>query len=79
MEAWMASMPDVHARVQADRPARVADRGCGAGWSTIGLARAFSKAEVTGFDIDGASIRCCSERHPRRRRRSRDLRRARRG
>lgn len=56
MEAWMASMPDVHARLQADPPARVADLGCGADWSTIGLARAFPKAEVTGFDIDGASI-----------------------
>ncbi|NJC23371.1 SAM-dependent methyltransferase [Arthrobacter pigmenti] len=36
--------------------ASIADVGCGAGWSTIALARAFPAARVTGFDIDEPSI-----------------------
>jgi 2-polyprenyl-3-methyl-5-hydroxy-6-metoxy-1,4-benzoquinol methylase len=35
---------------------RVADIGCGAGWSTIAIARAFPRADVIGFDADDASI-----------------------
>lgn len=36
--------------------ARIADIGCGAGWSTIALARAYPEASVDGFDIDAASV-----------------------
>lgn len=36
--------------------ARIADVGCGAGWSTIGLARAYPNARFEGFDVDGPSI-----------------------
>ncbi|MEE8331150.1 MAG: methyltransferase domain-containing protein [Acidimicrobiia bacterium] len=36
--------------------ARIADVGCGAGWSTLALARAYPDAEVVGYDIDAASI-----------------------
>jgi 2-polyprenyl-3-methyl-5-hydroxy-6-metoxy-1,4-benzoquinol methylase len=53
---WIPAMPDVHARLLAEPAARVADVGCGAGWSTIGMARAFPKAHVDGFDLDAASI-----------------------
>jgi 2-polyprenyl-3-methyl-5-hydroxy-6-metoxy-1,4-benzoquinol methylase len=56
MAAWIASMPDLDARLQSDAPARVADVGCGVGWSTIALARAFPKARVEGIDLDEASI-----------------------
>jgi 2-polyprenyl-3-methyl-5-hydroxy-6-metoxy-1,4-benzoquinol methylase len=49
-------MPDLDARLQSDPPARVADVGCGVGWSTIALARAFPKARVEGIDLDEASI-----------------------
>ena len=35
---------------------RIADVGCGAGWSSIALARAYPNAEVVGFDIDQPSI-----------------------
>jgi len=54
--AWLPAVPDLHARLQADPPARVADVGCGAGWSSIGIARAYPKAQVHGFDSDEASI-----------------------
>ena len=53
---WLPAVPDVHARLQADPPARVADIGCGTGWSSIALAQAFPKIRVDGFDSDGPSI-----------------------
>jgi SAM-dependent methyltransferase len=53
---WIPAMPDVHHRLHADPPARVADIGCGTGWSTIGLALAYPKVRVDGFDLDDASI-----------------------
>jgi 2-polyprenyl-3-methyl-5-hydroxy-6-metoxy-1,4-benzoquinol methylase len=53
---WFPAIPDVHARLLADPPARVADVGCGSGWSSIAMARAYPKAQVDGFDIDEASI-----------------------
>ena len=53
---WLPALPDVHARLLADPPARIADLGCGAGWSSIGIARSYPKALVDGFDLDDASI-----------------------
>ncbi|NMO93891.1 GNAT family N-acetyltransferase [Actinomycetospora sp. TBRC 11914] len=35
---------------------RVADVGCGEGWSGIGIARAYPRARVDGFDVDAASV-----------------------
>ena len=34
----------------------IADVGCGAGWSTIALARAYPLAQLRGFDVDEPSI-----------------------
>jgi 2-polyprenyl-3-methyl-5-hydroxy-6-metoxy-1,4-benzoquinol methylase len=53
---WLPAIPDVHARLQADPPARVADIGCGGGWSSIAIARAYPGVVVDGFDLDGPSI-----------------------
>jgi 2-polyprenyl-3-methyl-5-hydroxy-6-metoxy-1,4-benzoquinol methylase len=53
---WLPSVPDVHARLQADPPARIADVGCGAGWSSVAVARAYPKARVDGYDLDEPSI-----------------------
>jgi 2-polyprenyl-3-methyl-5-hydroxy-6-metoxy-1,4-benzoquinol methylase len=53
---WLPAIPALHERLQAEPPARVADLGCGAGWSTIALARAYPRAEIIGFDNDAASI-----------------------
>lgn len=54
---WMPELPDIAARLDdPTQPARVADIGCGAGWSTIALAEAFPLAHVDGFDLDEASI-----------------------
>jgi 2-polyprenyl-3-methyl-5-hydroxy-6-metoxy-1,4-benzoquinol methylase len=53
---WLPAIPDVHARLQADPPARVADVACGVGWSSIGITRAYPTVHVDGFDLDGPSI-----------------------
>jgi 2-polyprenyl-3-methyl-5-hydroxy-6-metoxy-1,4-benzoquinol methylase len=53
---WLPAIPELHARLQAEPPARVADLGCGAGWSTIALARAYPRADIVGVDNDPASI-----------------------
>jgi SAM-dependent methyltransferase len=53
---WLAAMPDVVARLRdAERP-RIADVGCGQGWSTVAVARAFPNAAVDALDLDPASI-----------------------
>jgi hypothetical protein len=53
---WLAAMPDVVARLETARPARVADVGCGQGFSTIAVAQAYLDAHVDGLDADYASI-----------------------
>lgn len=56
-QEWLPAIPDVHARLKDPAsPARVADIGCGGGWSSIGMARAYPNALVEGFDLDEASI-----------------------
>ncbi|AWS42699.1 class I SAM-dependent methyltransferase [Streptosporangium sp. 'caverna'] len=51
----LAGVADLDAVLR--RPgARVADVGCGGGWSTIALARAYPRAAVEGVDIDGPSV-----------------------
>jgi SAM-dependent methyltransferase len=53
---WLPSIPEVHARLQANPPALVADVGCGAGWSSIAIARAYPNVRVDGFDLNETSI-----------------------
>lgn len=52
--SWFPAVPDLHARLEAG--ARVADVGCGEGWSSIGIAQAYPEAHVDGYDIDTPSI-----------------------
>ncbi|MET0812118.1 MAG: methyltransferase domain-containing protein, partial [Microbacterium sp.] len=56
----LASVPRVH-DVLSRPTARIADVGCGHGWSTIALARAYPDARVDGFDIDEPSIAAARE------------------
>jgi SAM-dependent methyltransferase len=53
---WLAAMPDVLARLECAQHARVADLGCGQGFSSIAIAKAFLGAHVDGLDSDPASI-----------------------
>ncbi len=55
VERWIPAAPDLHARLRS-APARIADLGCGVGWSTIAVARAFPLADVVGFDADEDSV-----------------------
>ncbi len=53
---WLANgASDVHARLQQDA-SQVLDVGCGYGWSTVALAKAFPHAQITGVDVDEPSI-----------------------
>lgn len=56
-QEWLPALPDVHARLRTDPPARIADVGMGLGWSSIALAQGYPKASVDGFDLDEASVR----------------------
>jgi SAM-dependent methyltransferase len=58
---WLPSVSDVHARLLADPPARVADVACGAGWSSIAIARAYPKVTVDGYDLDAASVELATQ------------------
>jgi 2-polyprenyl-3-methyl-5-hydroxy-6-metoxy-1,4-benzoquinol methylase len=53
---WLPRVADVHARLGAEPAARVADIGCGAGWSSIALAKAYPRVQVDGYDLDAPSI-----------------------
>jgi 2-polyprenyl-3-methyl-5-hydroxy-6-metoxy-1,4-benzoquinol methylase len=54
---WLPVMPDVHANLSNGHQARVADIGCGLGWSSIGVAQSYPGVRVDGFDLDEASVR----------------------
>ncbi|WP_308798382.1 class I SAM-dependent methyltransferase [Agromyces silvae] len=51
----LASVPDLD-RMLARPGARFADVGCGYGWSSVALARAYPEASVEGFDVDAPSV-----------------------
>jgi SAM-dependent methyltransferase len=54
---WLVTgLPEVHERMERGDALRVADIGCGAGWSSIALARAYPNIHVDGIDADDASI-----------------------
>ena len=52
--SWFETMPDVVERL--DTGGTVLDAGCGVGWSSIGLARAFPNTRVVGIDLDEKSV-----------------------
>ena len=56
VQRWLPALADLDARLRAQPAARVADVACGTGHSTIALGAAYPKAEVTGFDLDAASV-----------------------
>jgi 2-polyprenyl-3-methyl-5-hydroxy-6-metoxy-1,4-benzoquinol methylase len=58
---WLPAVPDVHERLLADPPARVADVACGQGRSSMAIARAYPKVTLDGIDLDEASIAAARE------------------
>ena len=57
---WLPAIPAIHDRLRAG-PSRVADIGCGTGWSSIAIARAYPDARVEGFDPDEISVELARE------------------
>jgi predicted O-methyltransferase YrrM len=56
----LAGVPHLHGML--GRPgARIAEIGCGGGWASLTLARAYPLAEVTAYDIDSASVELAAE------------------
>jgi 2-polyprenyl-3-methyl-5-hydroxy-6-metoxy-1,4-benzoquinol methylase len=55
-DQWLPAIPDIHARLRDHPAARIADIGCGAGWSSIGMARGYANVRVDAFDLDQASV-----------------------
>lgn len=56
-DVWLpTAMPEIHARLDAGEPLRVADVGCGGGWAAIALARRFPEARVDGYDVDPPTV-----------------------
>jgi SAM-dependent methyltransferase len=51
---YLPSVPEI--RTVLERGGRVADIGCGFGWSAIGIALAHGSVTVDGFDVDGPSV-----------------------
>jgi 2-polyprenyl-3-methyl-5-hydroxy-6-metoxy-1,4-benzoquinol methylase len=54
LQKWLPSLDGVVDRLE--RGARVADVGCGHGYSTVMMAEAFPNSEFIGFDFHAASI-----------------------
>jgi SAM-dependent methyltransferase len=59
-EEWLPAVPDVDASLRTVG-ARVADIGCGHGYSAIGIARAYPTVDVDAFDLDAASVTAARE------------------
>ena len=55
-QEWIPAMPDVLAKLTGGESPRIADIGCGCGWSSIGVANCFPRAEIDAFDMDVPSV-----------------------
>lgn len=54
VSAWLPALDGVVAKLE--RGAKVADVGCGHGWSTVLMAKAFPKSQFIGYDFHDGSI-----------------------
>jgi SAM-dependent methyltransferase len=52
--SWFPSVPSLHQRLTDG--ARIADVGCGEGWSSIAIAAAYPQSKVDGYDVDAPSM-----------------------
>src|SRR5918998_1436085 len=52
---WIPAMPDIESRLK--NGGRIAEVGCGIGWSAVALAKGFPKARIDAIDPDEASIK----------------------
>jgi 2-polyprenyl-3-methyl-5-hydroxy-6-metoxy-1,4-benzoquinol methylase len=54
VDAWLPALDGVVGKLRVG--AKVADIGCGHGWSTVLMAKAFPQSQFTGFDFHAGSI-----------------------
>lgn len=55
LPAALAGLPEIDSVLR--RPgALIADVGCGAGWSSVAISRAYPQAQVEGWDVDRPSV-----------------------
>src|SRR5690606_21543856 len=54
VSSWLPALEGVTAKLE--RGAKVADVGCGHGWSTVLMAKAFPNSQFTGYDFHPGSI-----------------------
>jgi 2-polyprenyl-3-methyl-5-hydroxy-6-metoxy-1,4-benzoquinol methylase len=54
ISSWLPALDGVTRKLEAG--ARVADIGCGHGWSTVVMAKAYPKSQFIGYDFHAASI-----------------------
>ncbi len=57
--SWFPSVPEIHNRLTDG--GRVADVGCGEGWSAIAMAKAYPNITVDGYDIDEPSMKAARQ------------------
>jgi 2-polyprenyl-3-methyl-5-hydroxy-6-metoxy-1,4-benzoquinol methylase len=56
LAVWLAAAPTVDRHLRSRARPEILDVGCGTGWSSVALARAYPEARVHGIDLDGASV-----------------------
>jgi 2-polyprenyl-3-methyl-5-hydroxy-6-metoxy-1,4-benzoquinol methylase len=60
VQEWMPLLPEVAGRLEAG--ARFADFGCGAGGSTVELAKAYPNAQFVGYDLLDDNVRLAEQK-----------------
>ncbi|MET0766821.1 MAG: class I SAM-dependent methyltransferase [Aeromicrobium sp.] len=58
-QEWIPAVPGLVETLSSG--ARIADIGCGEGWSSIAMARGFPSVTVDGYDIDAASVEAATQ------------------
>jgi 2-polyprenyl-3-methyl-5-hydroxy-6-metoxy-1,4-benzoquinol methylase len=56
---WFPSVPSIQDKLTSG--ARVADVGCGEGWSSVAMALAYPSISVDGYDVDGPSMEAAGQ------------------
>jgi 2-polyprenyl-3-methyl-5-hydroxy-6-metoxy-1,4-benzoquinol methylase len=62
LAGWLGAIPEVDGRLRGDPRARVADLGCGLGFSTLALVTAYPMVQVDGIDLDPDAVAMAAER-----------------